>query len=237
MCNKKSLTLTLMLGMLSVGAFAQDSSGVTNQRSKAAGSTAQSETTNNTAGSVAGNSGTIGSTPGQTAATPEQRDASKSAAPTASSTGAAKDAAPTNGAMGANTANTTGDTGSSASWEVGSVDPATLRSQIESAFQSDPTLSNSNLHVNVTDSEITVTGTVPSGKEKQTARRIAQSYGANRKVLDKIEVQGRSASTDSGASSTGNSTSVMTGQGADTQSGTTKTADPKSPEDKAVTPR
>jgi hypothetical protein len=140
--------------------------------------------------------------------------------------------------MGSNTASTTGE-GSSASWEVGSVDSNTLRGQIESAFQSDPSLSNSNLHVNVTDAEITVTGTVPSGKEKQTARRIAQSYGANRKVVDKIEAQGRSSnpSAGTGANAAGSPTSVITGQGADTQSSTTKTANPKSPEDKAVTPR
>jgi osmotically-inducible protein OsmY len=45
--------------------------------------------------------------------------------------------------------------------------------------------------VNVTDSTIELSGTVPTGKEKQTAKRIAQSYAGNRKVIDRLTVTGR----------------------------------------------
>jgi osmotically-inducible protein OsmY len=65
-----------------------------------------------------------------------------------------------------------------------------MRSQIETALKNEPTLSSSNVMVNVTDTEITLSGTVATGKDKQTAKRIAQSYAGNRKVVDHITVKG-----------------------------------------------
>jgi osmotically-inducible protein OsmY len=38
---------------------------------------------------------------------------------------------------------------------------------------------------------IELSGSVPTGKEKITAKRIAQSYAGNRKVVDKMTVSGR----------------------------------------------
>ena len=43
----------------------------------------------------------------------------------------------------------------------------------------------------VTDDAIDLSGTVATGKEKQTAKRIAQSYAGNRKVKDHITVSGK----------------------------------------------
>jgi hypothetical protein len=71
--------------------------------------------------------------------------------------------------------------------------------------------------VNVTDSGISLSGTVETGKEKQTAKRIAQSYAGSRKVEDNITVSGKGqgsgmsgsmgGSQSMGTGSTGNSTS------------------------------
>ena len=70
-------------------------------------------------------------------------------------------------------------------------DTAQMQTQIQDAFNSDNTLATSNINVNVTDSSIELSGTVPTGKEKQTAKRIAQSYAGNRKVVDHLTVTGR----------------------------------------------
>ena len=52
--------------------------------------------------------------------------------------------------------------------------------------------------MNVTDSAIELSGTVSTGKEKQTAERIAQSYAGNRKVVDRITVTGKGNESPSG---------------------------------------
>ena len=73
---------------------------------------------------------------------------------------------------------------------AGQNDTDQIRSQIENALKNEPTLSSSNVMVNVTDTKIELSGDVASGKDKQTAKRIAQSYAGNRKVVDKITVKG-----------------------------------------------
>jgi hypothetical protein len=70
-------------------------------------------------------------------------------------------------------------------------DSATLKGQLDQAYQSEPTLAGSSIQVDVTDSAIQLTGSVPTGKEKTTAKRIAQSYAGNRKVVEKLTVSGR----------------------------------------------
>jgi len=64
---------------------------------------------------------------------------------------------------------------------------ATLRSQIETEFQKQ---NLSGVTINVTDDTIELTGTVPTGKEKQTAKRIASSFAGNRRVVDRLTVTG-----------------------------------------------
>ncbi|HEV2963488.1 MAG TPA: BON domain-containing protein [Candidatus Angelobacter sp.] len=69
-----------------------------------------------------------------------------------------------------------------------------IQMQIQNALQKEPTLSNDNITVSVTDDTIELNGTVASGKEKQTAKRIAQSYAGNRKVKEHLTVSGQGAS-------------------------------------------
>jgi hypothetical protein len=76
-------------------------------------------------------------------------------------------------------------------------DTATLQSQIQNALQNEPTLKNDNVSVNVTDSTIELGGNVQTGKEKQTARRIASSFAGNRRVKDRITVSGKGAASNS----------------------------------------
>jgi osmotically-inducible protein OsmY len=148
--------------------------------------TSQSETANNTAGSIAGNAGAIGTTTGQT--TPTN--------PAVTTQSAAGNNAPKGSALSVQDAQTqsqpnTATTAASGRASLGmtpDADSNTLRSQIDSALKSDPTLSSSQLSVDVNYSQITLSGTVPSGKEKLTAVRIAQSYAGNRKVNDKVTV-------------------------------------------------
>ena len=54
-------------------------------------------------------------------------------------------------------------------------------------------MSSDNVNVTVSDDSIDLSGTVATGKERQTARRIAQSYAGNRKVKDHITVSGKGA--------------------------------------------
>lgn len=149
--------------------------------------TAQSETVNNTAGSIAGNAGAIGSTTGD----------SRPTNPAVTTQSAAGNNAPAGNAMADTRNHPTGESASVGLGMTPDVDSNTLRSQIDSALKSDPTLSNSQLNVDVNDSQITLSGSVPTGKEKQTAVRIAQSYAGNRRVTDKVTLAGRQAAPNS----------------------------------------
>ena len=70
------------------------------------------------------------------------------------------------------------------------VDSSTLKDQLDQAYQSEPSLTGSNIQVNVTDTSVELSGSVPAGKDKTTAKRIAQSYAGNRKVVEKLSVSG-----------------------------------------------
>ena len=65
-----------------------------------------------------------------------------------------------------------------------------LQQMIDKALRNEPTLARDSLSANVSDTAIDLKGTVGSGKEKQTALRIARSYARNRKVIDHITVAG-----------------------------------------------
>jgi hypothetical protein len=77
-----------------------------------------------------------------------------------------------------------------ASLDTSGLTSAQLQQKIESALHSEPTLSGSDLTVNVTDDEIDITGTTGSSKDRTTASRIVNSFGENRKVKEKINVSG-----------------------------------------------
>ena len=67
-------------------------------------------------------------------------------------------------------------------------DSSSLQQQLDQAFQSEPSLNGSNIGVAVSDSQIHLTGSVPTNKDKVTAERIAKSYAGNRKVVDNVTV-------------------------------------------------
>lgn len=67
-------------------------------------------------------------------------------------------------------------------------DSSSLQQQLDQAFQSEPSLNGSKIDVAVTDSQVHLTGSVPTNKDKVTAERIAKSYAGDRKVIDKVAV-------------------------------------------------
>ena len=85
----------------------------------------------------------------------------------------------------------TNQAGNSVTTGVGLNDAATLQSQIQNAIQNEPTLKNDNINVSVNDSTIELSGNAQTGKEKETAYRIASSFAENRRVRDRITVSGR----------------------------------------------
>lgn len=87
--------------------------------------------------------------------------------------------------------------GNSATTGVGVNDAATLQSQIQNAMQNEPTLKNDNVNVSVNDSTIELSGNTQTGKEKETAYRIASSFAENRRVRDRITVSGRGTASNS----------------------------------------
>jgi hypothetical protein len=83
-----------------------------------------------------------------------------------------------------------------------------VRSDIQTALRNEPTLSSANVSVNVTDDSIELNGSAPSAKDRDEAKRIAQSFAGNRRVVDNIKVAG----SDSGSSAASpNSSSSTTG--------------------------
>lgn len=63
-----------------------------------------------------------------------------------------------------------------------------IQQRIQKALAAEPSLAGSSLSVAVTDSEISLSGSVGNGKERISARRIAQSFGGNRKFKENVTV-------------------------------------------------
>lgn len=74
-------------------------------------------------------------------------------------------------------------------------DSSSLQQQLDQAYQSEPSLNGSKINVAVSDSQVQLTGSVPTNKDKITAERIAKSYAGNRKVVDKVSVGGGNSSS------------------------------------------
>ena len=177
--KRKFPALTFLIVLATAIAIAQAPTNSQSSQQNVPGHTAQSETQSNNAGSISGNTSPTNNTPAtQAPAAPE-----KSAQP-------APGALDTNAPSPDQTATPQTQPANAYSGTPTStvVDSATLKGQLESAFQAEPTLSGASIQVNVSDSMIDLTGSVPSGKEKVTARRIAQSYAGNRKVADHITI-------------------------------------------------
>jgi hypothetical protein len=115
-----------------------------------------------------------------------------------------------------------------------SSDSSTLQSQIQSSFQQQTGLSG--VTANVTDNTISLSGTVETGKEKQTAKRIAQSYAGSRKVEDNITVTGKGHGGMSGMSGSMGSSSTGSSSTSDTGTSTTSPSSSSTP-DNSTTPK
>jgi osmotically-inducible protein OsmY len=99
-------------------------------------------------------------------------------------------------------------------------DSASLQSTIQDKLKSEPMLSSSSVNVNVTDATIELSGSVATGKEKQTAERIAQSYAGNRKLVNRITVSGNGNNS---SSSSGQATPVQPDKAAPTSANPSST--------------
>ena len=88
-----------------------------------------------------------------------------------------------------------------------------IQSEIQNALSQQGSLSGSNIQVNVTDTDVELTGTVATPDQKQTAERIAGSYAGNRRVVNHITVSSLSGQT--GTQNPGATTQpqTMPGQG------------------------
>ena len=180
-----------------------------------AASVGSTESQQNTAGSIAGNASAAGAT--QAGSAPPAAGAQQSGTTggvtgqatgtTGASTGTTGQATGVTGPATGTTGQSTGVTGTStgisgsATGATGSATGATgtatseeggdLQGRIDNAIKAEPTLTGSNVVVNVTGDTIELSGSVPTGKEKQTADRIASSFAGNHKVVDRITVTGR----------------------------------------------
>jgi osmotically-inducible protein OsmY len=64
-----------------------------------------------------------------------------------------------------------------------------LGPQIQTALKNEPSLANDDLKASATAEKVILTGTVGSGREKETARRIAESFAQGRRVIDRITIR------------------------------------------------
>jgi len=90
-----------------------------------------------------------------------------------------------------------------------------IQSEIQNAISRQGTLSGSNIQVNVTDTDVELTGNVATPDQKQTAERIAGSYAANRRVVNHITVSSLNGQTGAENPNTPSATQPQTtpGQG------------------------
>jgi hypothetical protein len=125
-----------------------------------------------------------------------------------------------------------GSTSGSSTTASGSSDQ--IKNDIQTAFRNEPTLTSSNVAVNVTDDSIELSGSAPSAKDRDEAKRIAQSFAGNRKVVDNIKVAGSdsgssAASPNSSSSTTGTSPNSSSPNSTSTTPNTTNPEQPNVP--------
>jgi len=68
---------------------------------------------------------------------------------------------------------------------------AQVQRQIQEKLSAEPALANMNVGVKTTDKSVTLTGSVDTERQHDLAFRIAQSYAGDRKIVDKLKIQGR----------------------------------------------
>lgn len=65
---------------------------------------------------------------------------------------------------------------------------AEVQRQITMHLNSEPALERTNVDAEVTDSSVVLTGNVANENQHDLALRIAQSYAADRQIIDKVKV-------------------------------------------------
>lgn len=103
---------------------------------------------------------------------------------------------------------TNGSAAPTISTQTSAADDAALQGRIQEALRNEPALAPSHISVNVTDTAIEISGTVPSIQEKQTAERIAESFDGNRKFEDKLLVAGQASAAPTTANQTQKTTTT-----------------------------
>ena len=88
-----------------------------------------------------------------------------------------------------------------------------VKSNIQSAYKNDPDLSNATITIGVTDQAVQLSGAVPTSRDKDMARKIAESFSGSRTVVDSLTVS-------SGQASAGSPGAVGSNAGASTESNT-----------------
>ncbi len=68
---------------------------------------------------------------------------------------------------------------------------AQVQRQIQEKLSAEPALANTNVGVKTTDKSVTLTGSVDTERQHDLALRIAQSYAGDRKIVNKLKIQGR----------------------------------------------
>ena len=66
-----------------------------------------------------------------------------------------------------------------------------VEQQIQDKLSREPALANTEIGVKIDATSVTLTGSVDSERQRDLALRIAQSYAGQRKVVDKIKIQGQ----------------------------------------------
>ena len=67
-----------------------------------------------------------------------------------------------------------------------------VQTKIQSALQQDQSLASSSVSVSVTDSKVTLSGSVASQADKDKAESIGQANAGSRQIENKIKVSGSS---------------------------------------------
>lgn len=148
----------------------------------------------------AGSSQNSGATPSATPSNPSAESSGVNPGPTGSQANSASGQSNSTGSSPA-----VGEpAGQSGSMNSAGESPDQVKNDIQTAFKNEPTLTSSNVSVDVSADSVTLSGSVPSEKDRDEARRIAQSFSGSRKVVDNVKVSGTGTSSSPDISSSPN---------------------------------
>lgn len=68
-------------------------------------------------------------------------------------------------------------------------DIAAVQKNIQTAFQQDPSLANSNINVNVTQDKVELSGTAPDKETKKAAEKVAKAHSGGLEIKNHIKVE------------------------------------------------